>query len=602
MPEDEEIPRNRSVGIVLFIIFLFTIYAYKAYQAGAVLSIQAFWNGLIKDWIDTLIFILLVGPLFYLIYLVASYKGSKKSKLYGLLPLVERLPIIRKPQRHVRFREKLFWTGLILVLYFVMTNIYIYGLNTTNMVDVFSSFRAIMAGAEGSILDLGIGPIVTASIIMQLFVGAKLLNLDLGNEEDRSLYQGVQKLLVIIMIFVEAIPQVFGYLTPDSSFVSMLNGVWPGHGTFLADTFIVLQLFFGSYLLFMMDELVSKWGIGSGVSLFIAAGVSQALITGTINWIPGTPTQPVSVLNPPSGTIPRTYYLLTHFSAADLYNGRIETVLFGMPNGIVALIGTLIVFFLVAWTESTKIELPLAHERVRGARGRYPIKLLYASNIPVILTSALMANITMWSLIFWTNPALAHVPILGHDPWFGVYPNSTQAALYGIQTSTPIGGLAYYLSNINGLGQWLLPLMEPSTYSSAFLGHSELQFVIHVLAFTFFMIGMSVLFAKFWIETTNMNAESVAKQILSSGMQIPGFRREPKVIESVLNKYIPPITTFSGAAVGALAAFAGLIGTVGNTTGTGVLLTVGIVIQFYEAMGREQLMEMHPVIRQFFEG
>ncbi|MEM0150215.1 MAG: preprotein translocase subunit SecY, partial [Thermoplasmata archaeon] len=123
-----------------------------------------------------------------------------------------------------------------------------------------------------------------------------------------------------------------------------------------------------------------------------------------------------------------------------------------------------------------------------------------------------------------------------------------------------------------------------------------------VVAFVVFMVGMSILFAKFWIDTTNMNAEAVAKQILRSGMQIPGFRREPKVIENILNKYIPPITIFSGAAVGALAAFAGLIGTVGNTTGTGVLLTVGIIIQFYEAMGREQLMEMHPVIRQFFEG
>jgi preprotein translocase subunit SecY len=85
-------------------------------------------------------------------------------------------------------------------------------------------------------------------------------------------------------------------------------------------------------------------------------------------------------------------------------------------------------------------------------------------------------------------------------------------------------------------------------------------------------------------------------------MQIPGFRREPKIIESVLNKYIPAITIFSGAAVGALAASADLIGTIGNTTGTGLLLAVGIMIQFYEAMGREQLMEMHPVVRQFFEG
>jgi len=602
MPESEKIPRNRAVGIVILLIFILTLYFYVDYLAGKILDFGSFFSYIEKDWVDPLIFTLLVGPLYYLTYLIASYKGEKKSKLYGLKPLVERLPIIKKPQRHVRFREKLFWTGLVLIVYFIMTNIYIYGLNTSTMLDVFSSFRAIMAGASGTLMHLGIGPIVTASIIMQLFVGAKLINLDLGEEEDRAMYQGVQKLLVIIMIFVEAIPQVFGYLTPDNSFVSMLDGIWPNHGMFLAQTFIVLQLFFGSYVVFLMDELVSKWGIGSGISLFIAAGVSQALITGTINWIPPHPGQPLSVMNPPSGVIPKTVYLLSQFSASDLYNGRIETLIFGQPNPIIALIGTTIIFFLVAWTESTKIELPLAHERVRGARGRYPIKLLYASNIPVILTSALLANVTMWTLIFWTNPALSRVPILGHNPWLGVYPTPEQAQMYGIQQTTPIGGLAFYLNNINGLGEWLLPIMEPSIYGAALLGHTVLQNIIHVLAYTFFMIGMSILFAKFWIDTTNMNAQAVAKQIISSGMQIPGFRREPKVIESVLNKYIPAITIFSGAAVGALAAFAGLIGTVGNTTGTGVLLTVGILIQFYEAMGREQLMEMHPVIRQFFEG
>ena len=116
------------------------------------------------------------------------------------------------------------------------------------------------------------------------------------------------------------------------------------------------------------------------------------------------------------------------------------------------------------------------------------------------------------------------------------------------------------------------------------------------------MVIASVIFAKFWIETTNMGAKSVAKQIQSSGMQIPGFRRDPKVMEKVLNKYIPAITVFSGAMVGLLAAGADLIGTVGQTSGTGLLLAVGIVIQFYEAVGREQLMEMHPVIRQFFAG
>ena len=60
------------------------------------------------------------------------------------------------------------------------------------------------------------------------------------------------------------------------------------NGLNLARLIIILQLFVGSYIVFLMDEVVSKWGIGSGISLFIAAGVAQALVTGTINWEPVT--------------------------------------------------------------------------------------------------------------------------------------------------------------------------------------------------------------------------------------------------------------------------------------------------------------------------
>ena len=49
-----------------------------------------------------------------------------------------------------------------------------------------------------------------------------------------------------------------------------------------------------------------------------------------------------------------------------------------------------------------------------------------------------------------------------------------------------------------------------------------------------------------------------------------------------------------------LAAGADLIGTTGQSSGTGVLLTVGIMIRMYEQIGKEQMMEMHPVLRQFF--
>ncbi|MEE8198459.1 MAG: preprotein translocase subunit SecY, partial [Thermoplasmata archaeon] len=112
----------------------------------------------------------------------------------------------------------------------------------------------------------------------------------------------------------------------------------------------------------------------------------------------------------------------------------------------------------------------------------------------------------------------------------------------------------------------------------------------------------SIVFAMFWIETTGMGPEGVARQIESGGMQIPGFRRDPRVLQRILARYIPVVTIIGGAIVGMLAVGGDLFGTVGNASGTGVLLAVGILIQFYEAIGKEQMMEMHPILRNFFGG
>ncbi|HTD81815.1 MAG TPA: preprotein translocase subunit SecY, partial [Thermoplasmata archaeon] len=302
---------------------------------------------------------------------------KRKSRLYRLKPLTDRLPAVSRPEGHVHFRTKLFWLLFILILYFVMTNVFLYGLDKSQTLDFFASLRAILAGAQGSLMHLGIGPIVTGSIIMQLFAGAKIINLDLKDDEDKSVYQGTQKLLVIIMIFVEAIPQVFGFLKPSTGFVANLDGwsipylVPTGSGRNFAQMFLVFQLFAGSYLVFLMDEVVSKWGIGSGISLFIAAGVAQQIFTGTFNWEPTT--QGI-----PSGAVPKTVYYLQNLSAGQLASGGLEQAMLAPPNALVALIGTISIFFIVSYIESTRIELPLAHGTARGARGRYPIRLLYA--------------------------------------------------------------------------------------------------------------------------------------------------------------------------------------------------------------------------------
>jgi len=521
----------------------------------------------------------------WLTYMASSYSGEG-SKLHGLAPIIERMPTITKPDGHVHFRTKMTWTLGILLLYFALTNVTMYGLGP-DTVDLFVQYRAILAGASGSLMHLGIGPIVTGSIIMQLFTGAKIINLNLQDTKDKAIYQGTQKVLVVVMIFVESIPQVFGFLEPSVGVVGELGLTW-------ARMAIITQLIIGSYLVFLMDEVVSKWGIGSGISLFIAAGVSQAIFTGTLNWEPAPgATDPNS---PPTGTIPMVIWTIMNSSSRELMQGGYEAMLLAPPNPVVALVGTLIVFFVVVYVESSRIELPLAHGRVRGARGRYPIRLIYASVIPVILVSALLANVNMFAMLFWSHPTMSKWPIVGHNWMIGAFDVSQG-------NPVPTMGAAYYLNRVNGIQDWFLPLASPKYESYMTIGgvsHEPYQLLLHVIVYMGVMILGSMMFAKFWIETTNMGAQGVAKQIQGSGMQIPGFRRDPRIVEKVLERYIPTVTVFSGAMVGLLAAGGDMIGTTGQSSGTGVLLTVGIMIRMYEQIGKEQMMEMHPVLRQFF--
>jgi preprotein translocase subunit SecY len=544
---------------------------------------------------------------------------ESKSLLYKLEPLIKRMPAVTKPEGHVHFRSKLLWSLAALIAYFVMANVFIYGLGS-NSTDVFAQFRAILAGQNGSLVHLGIGPIVTGSIIMQLFTGAKIIKLDLTKPEDKGIYQGTQKILVIVMIFVEAVPQVFGFLQPSAALDAKLGGGANGHT--LAQTLIILQLAVGSYLVFLLDEVVSKWGIGSGISLFIAAGVSQTIFIGSFNWVPPCASQAYSIVqdcttasgtvaNIPPGTFPRTLYLLTAYDTNQLvHGGGFETIFMESTNALIAFLGTIAIFLIVVYAESSRVELPLAHGKVRGARGKYPIRLLYSSNIPVILMAALLANVNLISLLLFQGP-LKGLPLFGHE-WLSTshmggvnwsqYAGWVGSYLPGGGRTQAVSGFAYYFQPFsNGVQDWLLPFLNEQRYGAQVFTYREpWQVIVRIACYGGAMIGGSIVFAKFWIETTNMGADAVAKQIQNSGMQIPGFRRDPRIVEKILERYIPVVTVIGGAAVGALAFTADMIGTVGNASGTGVLLTVGILQRLYEQIAKEQVMEMHPLLRGFF--
>jgi preprotein translocase subunit SecY len=477
-------------------------------------------------------------------------------------PVLTRMPSVRRPEGHVPFKRKLGWTAGVLVLYFFLTNVQLWGLASQGN-DLFGQFRSILAGSQGSVLHLGIGPIVTASIVLQLLGGADLLGLDTNDPRDQVLYQGLQKLLVAVMIVLTGFPMVFaGSFLPAGTVT--LGGTTLGTGA--VQWLIFAQIFVGGILILFMDEIISKWGVGSGIGLFIIAGVSQSLIGGLISLGGGGSQEGFFV----------------YWINVALGNNSIGTVIGGpglrqvlLGNGqILGLITTLAIFGIVVYAESVRVEIPLSHARVKGARGRFPVKLIYASVLPMILVRALQANIQFLGQIL--RQTMGDLPA-----WLGTYSNG-QA----------VSGLFYYLSPIQSRQEWMW-FVFPTT-------QEPWQIMIRILVDLTFMIIGGAIFAIFWVETTDMGPEATAKQIHNSGMQIPGFRQNPGVIEKVMERYIPQVTVIGGALVGLLAVLANMLGTIGGVSGTGLLLTVSITYKIYEEIAEEQLMEMHPMMRQMF--
>src|SRR3990167_9463346 len=118
--------------------------------------------------------------------------------------ILSHLPEVKGPlQKKLPFKEKLKWTLIILVIFFVMGLIPLFGLGD-NALQQFEFLSIILGASFGSIISLGIGPIVTSSIVLQLLVGTGILNLDLTTPEGKKKFQGLQKLGGLFFIVFEA--------------------------------------------------------------------------------------------------------------------------------------------------------------------------------------------------------------------------------------------------------------------------------------------------------------------------------------------------------------------------------------------------------------
>jgi preprotein translocase subunit SecY len=457
--------------------------------------------------------------------------------------LVERIPEVASPlQKKLSFKEKLKWTTITLILFFALSLVPLFGLGA-NALQRFEFISIILGASFGSILSLGIGPLVTASIVLQLLNGAGILKFDLTTQEGKKKYQGIQQLTSIGFILFEAIIYVFmGGLAPSPELA--------GTALYLQlQWLLVLQLFLGGFLVMLMDQLVSKWGFGSGISLFIAAGVSQSIFIRALSPLPSPTTPGIA-----TGAIP----------------ALVQSLLAGDPQGaglmLAGIVSTVVVFIIAVYLQAMKVEIPLSFGRVRGYGIRWPLHFVYTSNMPVILVSALLANLQLWGNLLqtWGYPLL------------GTFAN-------GQATS----GLTLWLTPTNIVGALIKGSLQFSTF-------------LHAVTYVLFLIVGAVVFSLFWVQTSGMDARSQARQMMASGLQIPGFRRDERVLERVLDRYIYPLTVMGAISVGFLAALADVSGAL--THGTGLLLTVMIIYRLYEDIARQHMMDMNPMMRKFMGG
>lgn len=448
--------------------------------------------------------------------------------------LAKGLPEIKKPVRTVRFTEKLFWTGIVLIVYLIMAETPLYGIALGGQ-DPFALMRVIFASRRGTLMELGIGPIVTAGLVLQLLVGSKIIDLDMSKPRDRALFTAANKVFAIVMTAFEALVYVFG-------------GVY-GHLELNIALIVFLQLLAAGIIVILLDELVQKgWGIGSGISLFIAAGVAQQIFWSCFAPIVAQDGYFVGAI-------------LALFQA--IFSGQVAAIIirpWNLPD-MTGFISMIIIFLIIIYLEGLRVEIPISYARFRGFRGSYPVKFFYVSNIPVILASALFADLYFFSSVLSSR-----------------FPNSFIASFLGTinrTTGTPMGGLIYYLTPPRNLGS---VLVDP----------------IRALIYTLILVGVCVLFSITWVEVAGLSSRDVAKQLIGAGLQVPGFRRTEKPIKEILDRYIPTVTILGGITVGLIAAVADFFNTFG--TGIGILLTTGIMWQYYQLLVRERIEEMYPGI------
>lgn len=465
-------------------------------------------------------------------------EGSFTSIIRKIVFKVEPyLPQVPKPKKKISLQTKLLWSGICLLIYMIMGQTPLFGATAPEF-DFLQFARVIFASQQGTLVELGIGPIVTSGLLMQLLRGSDILKFDFKKPEERGIFQTATKLVTYVVIVAESIVYAIAVYGP---------GVAEPYVMYV----MIGQLMAASIIIMFLDELIQKgWGLGSGISLFIMAGVSQQILWSLFSPLPAGDGGMI-------GIIP--------YIGQSIIDGDMTNVFF-RSNQLPSIFGlflTVGILLILVFTQGMKIEIPIVSTKYRGFAAVYPIKLMYVSNIPVILASALTANAVFMFQMLWANT----------NPRNNNFFMNILAQFDPTSPSTPIGGIIYYITPPRGLE---LALLDP----------------MRAVGYVLFMIGIVVVFGKLWVELGGLSPKTAAQNLLDADVQIPGFRRSNKPVEALLNKYIPSVTIIGSMILGLLAGVSDVLGVFGS--GIGILLMVDILINYYTQLVREHVEVVMP--------
>lgn len=443
------------------------------------------------------------------------------------------------PQRKVPYNQKIIWTAVSLLIFLILGQIPLYGIVSSETSDPLYWLRAMLASNRGTLMELGVSPIITSSMIFQFLQGTQLLTIQMDNKQDRELYQIAQKVCAIILTFGQAL-------------VVVLSGNYgkPSDIGIAISLLLIFQLMFASFIVLLLDELLSKgYGLGSGISLFTATNVAEqifwkALAPTTINTGRGKEFE---------GAIIAFFHLMS--VRKDKKRALVEAFYRANLPNMFQVLSTIFVFLFVLYLQGFTYQLPIRSTKVRGQIGTYPIKLFYTSNTPIMLQSALTSNVFLISQMLYrrfpNNPIIALLGVWGVRP-------GTQ----GPQVA--LSGLSYYLQPIDSFKELLF---------------DPIKSVIYIT----FVLGSCALFSKTWIEISGTSPRDIARQFKEQGLVING-KREMNVYKE-LKRIIPVAAMFGGATIGALSIGSDLLGTLGS--GASILMASTTIYGYYEAAAKE---------------